>query len=91
MKVQTRIEALLPFQAVLEPDDDEDNKCFGFCWSQQTHLCLIQTSCCSHTSVMTLANILCGSDLGQVHELPSFHYVPDMWPIKAEPDAEVQQ
>lgn len=43
MKVQTRIQALLLFQVVLEPDDDEDN-----------------------TSVMTLASILCGSDVGQV-------------------------
>lgn len=66
MKVQTRIQALLLFQVVLEPDDDEDNTCLGFFWSQQTHLCLIQTSCCSHTSVMTLASILCGSDVGQV-------------------------
>lgn len=66
MKVQTRIQALLLFQVVLEPDDDEDNTRLGVFWSQQTHLCLIQTSCCSHTSVMTLASILCGSDVGQV-------------------------
>lgn len=90
MKVQTRIQALLLFQVVLEPDDDEDNTCLGvFLVSADTFVLNPDFLLLSHLGYDTgkyLVWVRCGPSLGA-----ALVSLPDMWPIKAEPDSEVQQ